>query len=162
MANYVYPGCGFGGYCLPKDTKGIIELASSKGYKANLLNEVININNKIPKFLTKKISQEMHKSERILILGLSFKPQSDDVRSSPACSIIENLINLGYEKLIAYDPISVDAFKKQYDYEIEYTNNLEMGLRNTNHAILTTAWPEFQGMRNKYKNLNIYDLRFLL
>ena len=63
-------------------TSGLIQLASSKGYKANLLNEVINVNNKIPKFLIETLFEEIDKNDEICILGLSFKPNSDDIRSS--------------------------------------------------------------------------------
>ena len=147
-------------YCLPKDTSGLIQLASSKGYKANLLNEVINVNNKIPKFLIETLFEEIDKNDEICILGLSFKPNSDDIRSSPACSIIESLIKKGYKKIIAFDPISMDQFKKEYNYKIEYANDLNSALRTSKHALIVTAWQEFKDIRKDYREINVYDLRF--
>ena len=160
MSNYVFPGCGFGGYCLPKDTQALIGLADKNGYNASLLKEVINVNNKIHKFLTTIIARKVQKNEKITILGLSFKPSSDDVRSSPACSIIEDLLKLGYKNLIAYDPISLNTFRNSYSYEINYSSNLSDSLDESNYAILVTAWPEFKNLKDMYPNKEFFDLRF--
>ena len=160
MSNYVFPGCGFGGYCLPKDTQALIGLADENGYNASLLKEVINVNNKIHKFLTTIIARNVQKDQRITILGLSFKPNSDDVRSSPACSIIQDLLKLGYKKLIAYDPIALSEFRKAYDYDINYATSLFEALKDSNFAILITSWPEFKNLKNIYPNKKFFDLRF--
>lgn len=160
MSNYVYPGCGFGGYCLPKDTQALIGLADKKGYNPSLLKEVLNVNKKIHKFLTTKISQKIKKHEKITILGLSFKPNSDDVRSSPACSIIEDLLNIGYKNLIAYDPIAVNAFKSVYSYKIDYSTNLHQAVETSKYSIIVTSWHEFKDLKKTFPNKEFFDLRF--
>ena len=162
MSNYVYPGCGFGGYCLPKDTQALIGLSNKKGYNPTLLEEVLNVNKKIHKFLTKKIAKKVKKNEQITILGLSFKPNSDDVRSSPACSIIEDLLNLGYTNLVAYDPIAVNTFKTTYSYKIDYFTNLHQALVNSKYSIIVTAWSEFKDLKTIFPNKEFFDLRFFL
>ena len=89
MSSYVYPGCGYGGYCLPKDTAALHSLADDHGFQAKILESNLRINAEVKDFIVNKVSQKVKKDEIIGILGLSFKPGSDDVRLTPTKDIIE-------------------------------------------------------------------------
>lgn len=162
MSRYTYPGFGFGGYCLPKDTLGIIQKSAENNYEANLLNEVMIINKKIKDYMINKIIYDIPKDTKIAILGLSFKPLSDDVRMTSAAYLIEELLKKGYFNINAYDPISNSNFKQAYNFEISYFDNLKDILTNSSMAIIVTAWPEFKSISKLNKNIKICDLRFFL
>ena len=161
MASYVYPGCGYGGYCLPKDTNAIYALTASKGFDAKILKNVINTNENISSFIIKRITKDIEKTSKIGILGLSFKPGSDDVRDTAAARIIEGLINLGYENIVAYDPLAIDEFKKFYQFDIEYEKSKEEIINLSDEIVILTAWDEFKGLK-ELTNKKIIDCRYML
>ena len=111
MKSYVYPGCGYGGYCLPKDTQAFIYQAGIKGYDAAMLKCVTDVNEKIKESIIKTISSSVPKDEAITVLGLSFKRGSDDVREAPSKNIIELLLKEGYSRITVYDPMACENFK---------------------------------------------------
>lgn len=163
MTSYVYPGCGYGGYCLPKDTLAMYEKSTSKGYEPKILKNVIEINNTMPEFMTNKIMKVAKKSDRIGILGLSFKPGSDDVRDSSSAKIIRILLNKGYRNILAYDPIANDAFIKAYEFnDIKYCKSLESTCEDSDILVIVTAWEEFRDINTKYPNKEIIDCRYFL
>lgn len=159
IINYLYPGMGFGGYCLPKDTLALSKKAQDKGYRAVILEDIIATNEKILDFYLKKIEQEINKSEKIAVLGLSFKPCSDDVRDSKSLSLIQKLLLKGFKHISAYDPIALEAFKKAYAIPINYIDNLNNILENNDVLIIATAWEEFKKIPTKGKK--VYNLRYL-
>lgn len=162
MISYVYPGCGFGGYCLPKDTKALIQKSQEFGYKAKILKDVISVNSEIKNHWIDKIKKITSKKESITILGLSFKPQSDDVRQSPAFEIIKLLLKEGYKNIIAYDPVSNALFNKIYKVPIKYAESFELAVKSSNTIVLVTGWKDFVNNKNFYKNKRVFDLRYVL
>lgn len=162
MINYVYPGCGFGGSCLPKDTKALIKKAKENGYKTKILQDVISINNEIKKYWINKIKEKVPKNKSIVILGLSFKPESDDVRQSPAFEIIKLLLKEGYKKIISYDPVSNELFDKVYKVPVKYEKDLKTAVDSSDVVIIVTAWKEFLENKRIYKGKQIFDLRYCL
>ena len=114
MASYVYPGCGYGGYCLPKDTNALYAVSRTAGFDAQILHHVIDTNDNMPTFIAQKIIRAIgdDKQQRIGILGLSFKPGSDDVRDTPSAKIIQALLDAGYHNICGYDPVAIDEFKR--------------------------------------------------
>jgi len=164
MSSYIYPGCGYGGYCLPKDTQAMYEKSTSKGYEPMILKNVIKVNNSMPKFMVDKIMEAANKTDKIGILGLSFKPGSDDVRDSSSAKIIEILIDKGYtNSILAYDPMANKAFEEKYKFnEVIYCNDIDSLCSNSDLLVLVTVWDEFKNVKNKYSNKKIIDCRYFL
>jgi UDPglucose 6-dehydrogenase len=163
MASYVYPGCGYGGYCLPKDTQAMYAAARLKGYEARILKEVIAVNDSMPQFMANKIMRVAKPSDKLGILGLSFKPGSDDVRDSSSAKIIELLLGAGYNNIIAYDPIANRPFIEVYQFGgIQYADNLHSACEQSTALVLVTAWDEFAAIDKKYPDKPIIDCRYFL
>lgn len=162
MTGYVYPGCGFGGYCLPKDTMALYMKAKNNGYESGLLKEVLNINCSVKEFLVREIENKIAKDKRLAILGLSFKSGSDDVRESPAGQMIRRLLEKGYHNLVAYDPVATDNFRNEYNLDIAYASSMEEALNGADAAIILTAWDEFRDKKDILKNTVVLDLRYYL
>lgn len=160
ITSYMYPGCGYGGYCLPKDTNAIYALTKSEGFDAKILANVIWTNDNISKFIVNKITRNIEKTDKIGILGLSFKPGSDDVRDTAAARIIKELIEKGYSNIIAYDPMAMDEFKKYYDLDIEYASKEDL-LEKADELVITTAWDEFKDIK-QLTDKQIVDCRYML
>lgn len=163
MKNYVYPGCGYGGYCLPKDTAALIKISEKNGFSPPILKSNLEINRSIKSYLVDKVVKE-HKSDvKIGILGLSFKPDSDDVRLAPPKEIIEDLMTRGYKNILAYDPVAVKEFKKYNgDLKIQYEESLESLVESSEVLLLLTGWKEFKENEQLLSNKTLYDFRYFL
>lgn len=164
ISSYVYPGCGFGGYCLPKDTKALMNKSLEYDYEPKILKSVLNVNQEIKEFLVNDIIREEDKNRKISILGLSFKADSDDVRDTPSKEIIKLLLNKGYLNISVYDPLSNNIFKEKYKDlgNIEYKNTLIEAIEGADIVIILTAWKEFKDNADLFKNKKVYDLRYIL
>ncbi len=162
MSHYVYPGCGFGGYCLPKDTSALLQASKKKEYTPLLLKEVLTINEKIKDHFVNKIICMSEKQDYIGILGLSFKPESDDVRGTASEYIINALLQKGYKNIIAYDPLAMQNFKENYQFPIDYANSFEEVVLSCNIIVIITAWKEFMLKKELFKNKTVIDGRFCL
>lgn len=162
MTSYVYPGCGFGGYCLPKDTNALVKLAEAKGYHSAVLENVLKVNSEIKDFHIDRITAATSSTDAIGILGLSFKPESDDVRDSPSKHIIEKLQAKGYQSIFAYDPIANAEFKKHYGLAIQYCDSMEQVLEKCKSIVILTGWKEFKSKSELLQNKQVFDLRYIL
>ena len=164
MTSYVYPGCGYGGYCLPKDTNALYAVANTAGFDAQILKNVINTNDQMPAQIAKKIARVIgtDKKHIIGILGLSFKPGSDDVRDTPSAKIIHQLQLLGYTNIVGYDPVANDEFERYYaDLAISYANSYEKLVDEADVLVIATAWPEFSNIKHLTQK-PIVDCRYML
>jgi len=101
------------------------------------------------------------KSVCIGILGLSFNPGSDDVRDTPSAKIIDALNKLSYENIIAYDPVATEEFRAHHTLKCRFAPNLEAVLEEAETIAITTAWPEFAGLRER-TDKPIVDCRYML
>ncbi|MFL6558096.1 MAG: UDP-glucose dehydrogenase family protein, partial [Bacillus sp. (in: firmicutes)] len=124
MSSYVFPGCGFGGYCLPKDTMALVSQSLKNSYTPELLTSTLKVNEAIKEFVVIDVERKVEKNENIGILGLAFKPNSNDIRDTPAKAIIQGLLQKGYTNIIAYDPMANEEFKEVYGFPIQYSPNL--------------------------------------
>jgi UDPglucose 6-dehydrogenase len=161
MTSYVYPGCGFGGYCLPKDTMALVNQALKNSYSPELLKGTLKVNETIKKFVVNDVAGKVTEIEPIGILGLAFKPNSNDIRDTPAKSIIDGLLQKGYKNIIAYDPMAIEEFKEAYSLPIEYSPNLKSLLAKVNHVVILTAWDEFLLNQESIKMKKVFDYRYI-
>ena len=163
IASYVFPGCGYGGYCLPKDTQAMAAKAKQHGITPHILDEVISVNEKMPSFFVEKIKKLARNGEKIGILGLSFKPDSDDVRDSAAAKIINLLLKEGFTGIYAYDPVANHAFESLYQFQnIKYLRDKEELCKISNIIVLVTAWKEFKNLRREFRDKEWVDCRYFL
>ncbi|HHV72652.1 MAG TPA: UDP-glucose/GDP-mannose dehydrogenase family protein [Clostridia bacterium] len=153
--NYLQPGIGFGGSCLPKDLTGLIGICRRHNYPAELLTAVQSVNENQPEFLVNKVKREIRKpleGSKLALLGLAFKPNTDDIRSAPALKLIEyfSVLNL---KVWAYDP-AVKVLPEEYLEKVVMSENIPAALEGAKAAVIATDWPEFKNLPwNKLKNL---------
>ncbi|MDV2886315.1 UDP-glucose/GDP-mannose dehydrogenase family protein [Alkalihalophilus pseudofirmus] len=143
---FLQAGLGYGGSCFPKDTKALIHLAESKSYEPQLLHAVKSVNDRQYGRVVhhvKGIFGDDTKGLKVALLGLAFKPNTDDMRDAPSLKIIEDLTHLGME-VVAYDPISMDRTKELIGDKITYANNVEDTLKDADLVILVTEWDEFK------------------
>ena len=101
------------------------------------------------------------KQQRIGILGLSFKPGSDDVRDTPSAKIIQALLDAGYSNICGYDPVAIDEFRSHYPLPIDYVADYDGILRESQALVITTAWPEFSDVRSR-TDKPVIDCRYML
>lgn len=144
---FIYPGVGYGGSCFPKDVNAIIQTAKGLGYELKVLQavEAVNVNQK--KRMVEKIVQHFGEDLSGLtigIWGLSFKPNTDDMRDAPSVMIIQELLDKG-AKIKAYDPVAMEQSKKHYFKDkIHYAHDIYDAANETDAVVLITEWAEFR------------------
>lgn len=163
IRNYFYPGCGYGGYCLPKDTNAFYAAAKSSGFDGEILRDVIALNDKMPEHAAQRIINAAggNTHARIAVLGLSFNAGSDDVRDTPSAKIIRALNDAGFTNITAYDPAATEGFRRAYDVKCSYSVSLDEALNGADTAAILTAWPEFRQVREKFSG-PVVDCRYML
>ncbi len=167
--SFIYPGCGYGGSCFPKDILALKKVAEEHNYNPRLITAVDEVNNKQRLVLVDKIIDKFGKdlSERTFALwGLSFKPETDDMREAPSIYIVKELVKLG-AKIKVYDPKAMEQAKSIYFKDIEnviYCDYKYDVLQNSDALILLTEWkefrsPDFNEIKNLLKQPIIFDGR---
>jgi UDPglucose 6-dehydrogenase len=164
MASYVYPGAGFGGYCLPKDTLALSALTRSKGYPSPMLEATLAINDRIKRHVVARVLQHLVPGKPVGVLGLAFKPGSDDVRETAAKLVVEGLVEGGAD-VVAYDPLAMDEFRAQYGSHpvlrrVRYAASLEELAAAADPLVILTAWPEFRGRKALFAGRTVLDFRY--
>jgi UDPglucose 6-dehydrogenase len=166
--SFLYAGCGYGGSCFPKDVQALIKTSQDHDYNCSILKEVESVNNNQKLSLVNKIinrfGQDL-KGYTFAVWGLSFKPETDDMREAPSVVIINKLIELG-AKINAYDPKSMEIAKKYYfkdENNIQFLDKYDV-INNADALLLITEWKEFRSpdfdlISNKMKNNIIFDGR---
>ncbi len=145
---FLNPGVGYGGSCFPKDVKALIKTAHEKGYHAKLLEEVDALNERQKKLIVAKIKERFNhnlKGKSFGVLGLSFKPKTNDMREAPSINIINELLAHG-ASLRVYDPCAMEDAKKIFNDKIVYCSSAEEAAQNSSGLILVTEWDEFRGL----------------
>ena len=144
---FIYPGCGYGGSCFPKDVKALINIAKSNGYNPLLIDSVEKVNNKQKDILFNKIITRFGEDlngKTFAIWGLSFKPGTDDMREAPSINLIKSISKNG-GKINAYDPKAVEQAKFYLnDIEVNYFEDKYSVLDGADALILVTEWKEFR------------------
>lgn len=161
---FLSPGPGYGGSCFPKDVRALISIGKDKGYTFTLLEDVENINHQMRRDIVIKARRLLGdlSGKKIGVLGLAFKPNTDDMRDSPAIDIISILKNDG-AKITAYDPVAIENAKK-IPLSINYAKDEYGCAKDADLLILVTDWNEFKKIDFKkikklMKQPNIIDAR---
>ena len=162
MTSYLYPGCGFGGYCLPKDIAALLHTARAVGVKTDVLRGTIAANAAIAHHFVDKIVRATKPRTQIGILGLSFKPGSDDVRETSAARIIELLLKRGRKNIVAYDPMANETYRRVYRHPIRYADSLAKVVKQAEAVVVLTAWPEFRAAKKQFAGKPVFDGRYCL
>jgi UDPglucose 6-dehydrogenase len=142
---FLHAGIGYGGSCLPKDVSSLLNVALSKNYLPKIIQAVTDVNTEMTDRALKKLERHIAPldNKKIGILGLAFKPNTDDLRESPSLRIIPQLLD-GGAKVKAYDPIAMDNFKKQTNLNIDYCQNPYEVAEGCDALMLLTEWNEFR------------------
>ncbi len=167
---FIYAGAGYGGSCFPKDIRALIKTADEKGYSLKILNAVDKVNNAQKEVLFSKILKHFNQDieNRIIsIWGLSFKPNTDDMREAPALTIINKLLEKK-ARINVYDPVAIDECRRRIGNVINYNKDRYEALIDSDALIVITEWPEFRVLNYRvmeklmkekviFDGRNIYD-----
>lgn len=144
---FLYPGCGYGGSCFPKDVKAIIKTADDNGYSLEVLKAVERVNERQKGVLFEKLKKvfagETLEGKRVALWGLAFKPETDDMRESTALVIIRKLLDVGC-RVAVYDPEAMNECRRIIGDKVEYCDNMYDAVSGADALLLLTEWKEFR------------------
>ena len=146
-SKFLHPGPGYGGSCFPKDTLALVQTAKEYDLNLSLVETVVQYNKQRKSDMADKIIEAFNnncQNKKISILGLSFKPETDDMRDSPSLDIIPILKEKGFD-ISVFDPVAMDEAKKILK-NIEFSNNIEECLQDSDGLVILTEWNEFRGL----------------
>ena len=146
-SKFLHPGPGYGGSCFPKDTLALVQTAKEYDLNLSLVETVVEYNNQRKSDMADKIIEAFNnncQNKKISILGLSFKPETDDMRDSPSLDIIPILKEKGFV-ISVFDPVAMDEAKKLLK-NIEFSNNIEECLQDSDGLVILTEWNEFRSL----------------
>ncbi len=145
-SKFLYPGCGYGGSCFPKDIKALIDTAEKSGLSMELLKAVERVNNRQKSILFRKLSNyyEGNLDGKVIALwGLAFKPETDDIREAPSLVVIEKLLEAGCIVKV-YDPAAMPEARKTLGEKISYCKNMYDAVDGADAMLLLTEWKQFR------------------
>jgi len=150
---FLRSGVGWGGSCFPKDVAAIIAAARKQGYNPELLSAAVAVNDRQPRRMVELLERHIDPAgKRIAVLGLAFKPGTDDIRNSRAIPLIESLLAVDAE-VVAYDPVAADNMREQYP-EIAYADSAADALSGADGALVVTDWPEFAELDDAFDTMS--------
>jgi UDPglucose 6-dehydrogenase len=163
-SKFLHPGPGFGGSCFPKDTRALASVARQYGLESLIVDAVIEVNRRQRSVMLPKIEKLVGpvSGKTIAVLGLAFKPETDDIREAPAQEIISGLLERG-AKVRAYDPVAIDETAKVLS-DIEYAEDEYEAVKDADALVIVTEWNQFRALdmkriRDLMKAPRIADLR---
>ena len=146
-SKFLHPGPGYGGSCFPKDTIALVQTAKEYDSNLSIVETIVQYNKQRKSDMADKIIEAFNnncQNKKISILGLSFKPETDDMRDSPSLDIIPILKEKGFD-ISVFDPVAMDEAKKILK-NIEFSNNIEECLQDSDGLVILTEWNEFRGL----------------
>lgn len=162
---FIYPGIGYGGSCFPKDVKALIRTARENGHEMRILQSVEDVNEDQKSVLFNKVKKRFGdlKGKHFAMWGLSFKPNTDDMREAPSVVIINQLLEAG-ATVSAYDPVAIEEAKHMIGDKITYASDEFKALENADALLIVTEWaefriPDFDDIKAKLKQPLIFDGR---
>ncbi|HXV14288.1 MAG TPA: UDP-glucose/GDP-mannose dehydrogenase family protein [Candidatus Krumholzibacteria bacterium] len=162
IASFLEAGCGFGGSCLPKDVSALVAHGGSKGVDMRVLRSVLEVNRGRPDRVIEGLKRRVPSLQgaAVAVLGLAFKPDTDDVRESPAFPIIDRLLAEG-AAVTAYDPVATEPARRALAGKpVRYAQTLEGALREADVVVLVTRWREFVAVPELLRKLGRTPLVF--
>jgi UDPglucose 6-dehydrogenase len=167
--SFIYPGCGYGGSCFPKDVQALIKTARDHGYEPKVIQAVEDVNDVQKEVLIRKVTDRFGndlKGKTFGVWGLAFKPETDDMREAPSTKVIKGLVERG-AKIIAYDPQAETEAKMHYlkgISEVTYATGKYDATKGVDALLLITEWkefrsPDFEELKTNMKNPIIFDGR---
>jgi len=165
---FLFPGIGYGGSCFPKDVKALHKAGKDKNYEFNILNSVIHVNQKQKTILIPKIETYFNRDldgKKIAIWGLSFKPETDDIREAPSIDLMLSLLEKG-AKLNVFDPEAMPNIKRRFGETIRYCDSMYQALEEADCLVICTEWsifrtPDFKRVKELLRQPIIFDGRNL-
>jgi UDPglucose 6-dehydrogenase len=145
-SKFLYAGCGYGGSCFPKDVKALIKIAKENGYTMRVIEAVEEVNEHQKGILFRKLSEYYRNDlngKIIAVWGLSFKPETDDMREAPALTLIPQLIEAGASVRV-YDPVATEEAKKRITLPVTYCKDKYEAAIDADALVLVTEWTEFR------------------
>lgn len=150
-SKFLHPGPGYGGSCFPKDTKALASTGRKYGAPMSVVESVIRANECQKELAAEKIISAMPDGGTIAILGLSFKPETDDMREAPAITVIDRLLKYGQFHIKVYDPAAMETAKKVLPEDmLHWCKNIKDALRDINAVVILTEWAEFRNLDGEY------------
>ncbi len=143
---FLYPGCGYGGSCFPKDVKALIKTAQKAGYDMKVLKAVEEVNERQKSILFDKVLRHFDgdlKGRKIAMWGLAFKPETDDMREAPALVLIDKLIEAGAEVKV-YDPIAMNECRRRVGDKVQYGTDMYDTIKDADALLMVTEWNQFR------------------
>lgn len=145
-SKFLYPGCGYGGSCFPKDVKALIKTGEENGYSMSVLNAVEYVNGNQKNILFEKFKKYFNndiKGKTVAVWGLSFKPETNDMREAPSLVLIEQLL-VAECIVVVYDPVAMEEAKLYLDERVNYVDNMYDAVVDANVIFHVTEWKEFR------------------
>jgi UDPglucose 6-dehydrogenase len=142
---FLHAGIGYGGSCLPKDVASLVHVARAHGYDAPLVSAAHQVNHDLPGRAIEKLARATGgvSGKAIAILGLAFKPNTDDLREAPALRLVDDLLKAG-ARVKVFDPVAMESFRKQVKAPVEYGKNAYETAAGADAVVLVTEWNEFR------------------
>jgi UDPglucose 6-dehydrogenase len=144
---FLFPGCGYGGSCFPKDVKALIATARNHGLDFTLLSAVDAVNDRQKRLLAQKarahFGADKLRGKKLAVWGLAFKPKTDDVRHAPALALIDELLAEG-AVVAAHDPVAMDNARREFGDKVQFVNNPYLAVQGADGLFLVTEWNEFR------------------
>lgn len=145
-SKFLYAGCGYGGSCFPKDVKALIRTAEQRGYRMQVLEAVEAVNERQKGILYEKFEREFDgevEGRCVAMWGLSFKPETDDMREAPSLVLIERLLAAGC-RVRVFDPIAMDEARRRLGDRVEYCSSKYEALEGADALMIVTEWKQFR------------------
>ncbi|GGC85511.1 UDP-glucose 6-dehydrogenase YwqF [Thalassobacillus devorans] len=163
--SFLNAGIGFGGSCFPKDTRAIISIGKEIAYDMPILENVVDVNERQRSIIVDKLLKRVYdlKGKKVAVLGLSFKPNTDDMREAPSIAVTEKLLEEG-ATVVAYDPVAVANAKKVLPGQVNYAESAEEAVQGADVAIILTEWKQIKefpltGYKERMNKALLFDGR---
>ncbi len=142
---FLYPGCGYGGSCFPKDVKALARTGRDNGYRMRIIEAVEAVNEAQKSVVFSKLRDELGElnGKRVALWGLAFKPETDDMREAPSLVVIEKLLDCGAE-VVVYDPVAMDECRRRLGESVKYARDMYDAVNEADALALLTEWKQFR------------------